>query len=117
MAELPEVADLVNNYFPTELLHFKAVRHARPARQAQDSAVEADIDDYARAVYGIKSNASAVSMAAATEALDALINSVSRGADVTLGALLRAHNSLMRADEGRQGLRRPDPRRAELDRR
>jgi Fic family protein len=61
--------------------------------------VEADIDDYARALYGIKSNASAVSMAAATEALDALINSVSERADVTLDALLRAHNSLMRDDE------------------
>lgn len=62
--------------------------------------VEADVTDYARALHGVKSNPSAVSMAAATVALDHLIASVNDGADVTLKAILRAHEALMREDPG-----------------
>lgn len=62
--------------------------------------VEADVTDYARALHGMKSNPSAVSMAAATVALDQLIASVNRGADVTLEAILRAHEALMLEDPG-----------------
>jgi Fic family protein len=61
-------------------------------------AVEADIEDYARALHGIKSNEAAVSMAAATAALDALIGSVGDGRDLDLGAILTAHRALMEDD-------------------
>jgi Fic family protein len=61
-------------------------------------AVEADIDDYARALHGIRANESAVSMVAATEALTALIHSVDGGRDVDLGSILRAHTALMKDD-------------------
>jgi Fic family protein len=64
--------------------------------------VEADVNEYARALYGVRSNPSAVSMAAATEALDALIGSVDGEWDVTLDSLLRAHRALMRDDQGEQ---------------
>lgn len=61
-------------------------------------AVEAGIDDYARALHGIKSNEAAVSMAAATRALNALIHSVDQGTTLSLDAILTAHGSLMRDD-------------------
>lgn len=61
--------------------------------------VEADIVDYARALHGVRSNPSAVSMAAATVALDQLIASVNDGADVKLTAILRAHEALMIEDQ------------------
>lgn len=65
--------------------------------------VEADVTDYARALHGVKSNPSAVSMAAATVALDHLIASVNDGAEVTLKAILRAHEALMSEDPGEAG--------------
>jgi len=62
--------------------------------------VEASIDDYARALYGVKANFSASSMVAATEALAALIGSVEGGARLDVKALLRAHHALMGDDRG-----------------
>lgn len=59
--------------------------------------VEADVTDYARALHGRKSNQSAISMAAATVALEELIDSVS-GGDLTLDAVLRSHRALMHDD-------------------
>lgn len=64
--------------------------------------VEADVADYARAMYGNRSNASAVSMAAATEALAALIHSVNGGTDITLDAILDSHRVLMADDQYEQ---------------
>jgi Fic family protein len=64
--------------------------------------VEAGIDDYARALHGIRSNDSAISMAAATEALTELIHSVERGRDVKLTSILRAHAALMKNDPHEQ---------------
>ncbi len=61
-------------------------------------AVEASADDYARALHGIRSNSSAVSMAAATTALDSMITGVARGGDVELAAVTAAHLVLMRDD-------------------
>jgi Fic family protein len=61
-------------------------------------AVEASLDDYARALYGIRSNASAVSMVAATAALDALIGDVTPGGRLELVAITSAHAVLMRDD-------------------
>jgi Fic family protein len=60
--------------------------------------VEASVDDYARALHGVKANASAVSMVASTEALTDLIESVEGGRDVTVANLLSAHRALMRDD-------------------
>ena len=60
--------------------------------------VEADVTQYARALYGVRSNRSAVSMAAATVALQQLVASVDGGGDLTLDAVLRAHHALMHDD-------------------
>jgi len=60
--------------------------------------VEASVDDYARALHGIRSNSSATSMVASTRALDDLIGSVTGGRPVTLEGILRAHQRLMADD-------------------
>ena len=60
--------------------------------------VEATVTEYARALHGVRSNKSAVSMAAATAALEELVASVSGGAELTLDAILRAHHALMHDD-------------------
>jgi len=60
--------------------------------------VEADVTDYARALHGVKSNRSAVAMAAATVALEELVDSVSGGRDLTVEAVLRSHAALMHDD-------------------
>lgn len=60
--------------------------------------IEASVDDYARALHGVRSNSSATSMVASATALDDLIGSVAGGADVTLAAVLRAHKILMADD-------------------
>jgi len=57
--------------------------------------IEASVNDFARALHGIKSNPSATSMVAATEALTALINSVGDGAELRLSEILAAHKALM----------------------
>jgi Fic family protein len=61
-------------------------------------AIEASLDDYARALHGIRSNSSASSMAAATTALDSMIGQVSRGSRLKLTAITSAHEVLMRDD-------------------
>ncbi len=60
--------------------------------------VEADVTEYARALHGVRSNKSAVSMAAATVALQELVASVDGGAELTLDAILRAHHALVHDD-------------------
>ncbi|MGV9803656.1 Fic family protein [Mycobacterium sp. NPDC003449] len=60
--------------------------------------IEASLDDYARALHGIRSNPSAVSMVGATAALDAMITAVGRNADISLSAITTAHQALMRHD-------------------
>lgn len=60
--------------------------------------VEASVDDYARALHGGRGNSSAVSMVAATTALNEMIASVDRDAPVQMSAILRAHELLMRED-------------------
>ncbi|MEO7261756.1 MAG: Fic family protein [Jatrophihabitantaceae bacterium] len=61
-------------------------------------AVEASLDDYARALHGIRANSSAVSMAAATTALDTMISNVAHHDRIELAALTTAHHTLMRDD-------------------
>jgi len=58
--------------------------------------VEASLDDYARAVHGIKSNSSAVSMVAATTALDTMVHAVTGHGHIELTAITSAHEALMR---------------------
>lgn len=60
--------------------------------------IDASIDDYARALHGVRANSSAVSMVASTRALDDLIRSVQGGTDIDLGSIYRAHRLLMTDD-------------------
>ena len=60
--------------------------------------VEASVDDYARALHGVRANPSAVSMVAATGALDRLISKHAPGDLVGLDAILEAHAVLMADD-------------------
>ena len=57
--------------------------------------IDASVDDFARALHGIKSNPSATSMAASTAALAALIRSVDEGGDIETAMVLTAHLALM----------------------
>ncbi|MCL1801262.1 MAG: Fic family protein, partial [Promicromonosporaceae bacterium] len=61
--------------------------------------VEASVDDFARALHGIKSNPSATSMVAATRALSSFISGLSGGNGITFDSLLSAHETLMMNDE------------------
>ncbi|WBQ02247.1 Fic family protein [Kribbella sp. CA-293567] len=61
--------------------------------------IEASVNDFARALHGIRSNASATSMVAATAALVTMINSVEAGGDIEVQHLLTAHRALMAEDE------------------
>ena len=60
--------------------------------------VEASVADFARALHGIKSNSSAVSMVAATTALQAMVEGVQKSGNITLESLTTAHEALMRDD-------------------
>lgn len=60
--------------------------------------VEATVDDYARALHGVKSNSSATSMVASTKALDDLISSVQHGEDIEWENMRAAHAVLMADD-------------------
>jgi Fic family protein len=62
--------------------------------------VEASLDDYARALHGIRANTSAVSMVAATTALEAMISAVSQTHPIDLSAITSAHEALMRDEPG-----------------
>lgn len=57
--------------------------------------VEASVDDYARALHGIRSNPSANSMVASTKALGDLVSSVDEGESIHLDNISRAHAALM----------------------
>lgn len=60
--------------------------------------IEASMADYARALHGIRANASAVSMVASTQALGTLIGSVDDARDLTWDNVLAAHRVLMEDD-------------------
>jgi Fic family protein len=60
--------------------------------------IDASVDDYARALHGIKANQSATSMVAATAALSTLIHAVEGGHDITRANIECAHRSLMADD-------------------
>lgn len=60
--------------------------------------IEASVDDYARALHGVRANSSAVAMAAATTALEAMIGTVGSRTPIRLSAITTAHAALMRDD-------------------
>ncbi|HPU12690.1 MAG TPA: Fic family protein [Aeromicrobium sp.] len=60
--------------------------------------INADLDDYARALHGSKENSSAVAMVASTNALRDLIESVDAGAEIAWGHIAASHRTLMSAD-------------------
>lgn len=66
-------------------------------------AVEASIDDYARALHGGRANPSAVSMVAATTALDTMIRQMSAGSSIVLAHITEAHAVLMRDEPSERG--------------
>ncbi len=73
---------------------------AESVASSKIEAVEASLDDYARALHGARSNPSAVSMVAATVALDEMINHVTPGGHIDLSMITSAHLALMRDDPG-----------------
>ena len=61
--------------------------------------IDASIDDYARAMHGVRANPSAVSMVAATDALGELVGSVTPAGRIELTSILSAHRRLMGHDD------------------
>lgn len=59
--------------------------------------IEASLDDYARALAGVKSNESAVSMVKSAQALHELVEAAGSGR-IEMGAILAAHHKLMEDD-------------------
>jgi hypothetical protein len=55
------------------------------------------VDDYGRALHGSQANASAVSMVAASHALESLIAAVTASGNIKLQDLLSAHGRLSRS--------------------
>ena len=60
--------------------------------------IEADVEDFARAAHGVKSNSSATSMVASAAAITHLISTVTGHQEITLENLLAAHRVLMADD-------------------
>src|SRR5450755_675484 len=65
--------------------------------------VAASLDDYARALHGIRSNPSAVSMVAATSALEVMVGDVEHDGRIELATVTTAHRALMRDDAHEDG--------------
>ena len=61
-------------------------------------AIDASIDDYARALHGGRANPAASAMAAATRALEVMVGAVGRRRRLDLADLTYAHHELMRDD-------------------
>ncbi|OKH80392.1 Fic protein [Mycobacterium sp. ST-F2] len=60
--------------------------------------IQASVDDYARALHGVRANSSAVAMAAATAALEDMIGTVGTAEHIGLSSITSAHAALMRDD-------------------
>lgn len=60
--------------------------------------IQADIDDYARALHGSRANASALAMVAATQALATMIDEVGPAGTIEAETLTSAHRALMKDD-------------------
>lgn len=95
---LRDIADLDATRAPVlEPLRLLLLRTESVASSKIES-VEASLDDYARALHGVRANPSAVSMVAATGALDRLISRHTPGERAGLDAILDAHAVLMADD-------------------
>ena len=90
-----EIAALDNSHGPNLQALGTLLLRTESVASSKIELVEAGLDDYARALHGIKTNSSAVSMVAATEALDAMITSVEERRRVELDAITAAHKALM----------------------
>jgi Fic family protein len=84
-----------------DLVHGRTMaglNHLQLRTEAIDSSkiehVEASLADYGRALLGIGANASAVSMASATQAMERLIREADTTRKLTSDAILRAHRDL-----------------------
>ncbi|MGH3350934.1 MAG: Fic family protein [Nocardioides sp.] len=84
-----------------DLVHGRTMaglNHLQLRTEAIDSSkiehVEASLSDYGRALLGIGANASAVSMASATQAMQRLISEADTTRKITSDAILRAHRDL-----------------------
>ena len=64
--------------------------------------INASVDDYARALHGSQANASAVSMVAASHAMESLIAAVTSSRNIGLQDLLAAHRSLIANEPGEE---------------
>ncbi|MDP1876422.1 MAG: Fic family protein [Actinomycetota bacterium] len=64
--------------------------------------ISASVDDYARALHGSRANSSAVSMVAASHAMDGLIAAATTSRRIELEDLLAAHRRLMANDPGEE---------------
>ncbi|WP_242864291.1 Fic family protein [Microbacterium testaceum] len=60
--------------------------------------VSATVEDFARALAGNKSNSSAISMVAATDALGRMVDAAGASGGIAVKDVLRAHRDLMRDD-------------------
>lgn len=60
--------------------------------------IDAAVDDYARALHGVKANPSATAMVAATTATDVLLTKVTNTRVIGMDDLMAAHQELMRGD-------------------
>jgi Fic family protein len=95
-----EIAALDNTHGPNLRALGTLLLRTESVASSKIESVEASLDDYARALHGIKSNASAVSMVATTEALDAMIADVEERGRVELDAITAAHKALMHGESG-----------------
>lgn len=64
--------------------------------------INATVDDYARALHGSRANSSAVSMVAASHAMDGFITAVTTSRSIELENLLGAHRLLMADEPGEE---------------
>lgn len=64
--------------------------------------INASVDDYARAMHGSQASASAVSMVAASQAMESLVAAVTASRNIELKNLLAAHRSLMANEPGEE---------------
>ena len=64
--------------------------------------INASVDDYARALHGSQANASAISVVAASHAMENLIAGVTASRNIDLQDLLAAHGSLMANEPGEE---------------
>ncbi|WP_141781261.1 Fic family protein [Nocardioides albertanoniae] len=88
-----------------DLVHGRTMaglNHLQLRTEAIDSSkiehVEASLADYGRALLGIGANASAVSMASATQAMERLIREADTTRKITSDAILQAHRDLFARD-------------------